>query len=97
MSAVPDQAVAAGIDDDRKLEELGYVPSFKREFSNLATVRRRSPQKKSRSLTSDKTRRKSLQISFAFSIMVFPSTSSREPGRLPSRVLGCLFQRIYDI
>ena len=26
-------------DDDRKLESLGYVPSFKREFSNLATVR----------------------------------------------------------
>ena len=41
MSAVPDQAVAVGIDDDRKLEELGYIPSFKREFSNLATVRRR--------------------------------------------------------
>ena len=44
MSAVPDQAVAAGIDDDRKLEELGYVPSFKREFTNLATVRRRFPK-----------------------------------------------------
>ena len=38
MSAVPDQAVAVEIDDDRKLEELGYVPSFKREFSNLATA-----------------------------------------------------------
>ena len=25
-------------DDDRLLEEFGYVPSFKREFSNLATV-----------------------------------------------------------
>jgi hypothetical protein len=25
-------------DDDEKLESLGYVPSFKREFSNLATV-----------------------------------------------------------
>ena len=25
-------------DDDKKLESLGYVPSFKREFSNLATV-----------------------------------------------------------
>jgi len=44
MSAVPDQAVAVEIDDDRKLEELGYIPSFKREFSNLATVRRRSLQ-----------------------------------------------------
>ena len=28
-------------DDDKKLESLGYVPSFKREFSNLATVRDR--------------------------------------------------------
>ena len=44
MSAVPDRTVAVGIDDDRKLEELGYVPSFKREFSNLATVRRRFPE-----------------------------------------------------
>jgi hypothetical protein len=26
-------------DDDKLLEEIGYVPSFKREFSNLATVR----------------------------------------------------------
>ena len=26
-------------DDDRILQEIGYVPSFKREFSNLATVR----------------------------------------------------------
>jgi len=25
-------------DDDKKLESLGYIPSFKREFSNLATV-----------------------------------------------------------
>lgn len=25
--------------DDNKLLEIGYVPSFKREFSNLATVR----------------------------------------------------------
>jgi hypothetical protein len=24
--------------DDRRLQELGYVPSFKREFTNLATV-----------------------------------------------------------
>ena len=41
MSAVPDQVVAVETDDDKKLEELGYVPSFKREFSNLATVSRR--------------------------------------------------------
>jgi hypothetical protein len=27
-------------DDDKNLKSLGYVPSFKREFSNLATVRR---------------------------------------------------------
>jgi hypothetical protein len=27
------------VSDDKKLESLGYVPSFKREFSNLATVR----------------------------------------------------------
>ena len=25
-------------DDDKELEALGYVPSFRREFSNLATV-----------------------------------------------------------
>ncbi|KAF9649526.1 APC amino acid permease [Thelephora ganbajun] len=38
MSSVPDRAVAVEIDDDVKLEELGYIPSFKREFSNLATI-----------------------------------------------------------
>jgi len=27
-------------EDDRELVALGYKPSFKREFSNLATVRR---------------------------------------------------------
>jgi hypothetical protein len=32
-------------DDDRELEALGYVPSFKREFSNLATVRACAAQK----------------------------------------------------
>ena len=26
-------------EDDKVLEQLGYVPSFKREFSNWATVR----------------------------------------------------------
>ena len=30
-------------DDDNKLLEIGYVPSFKREFSNIATVRASSP------------------------------------------------------
>lgn len=28
-------------DDDLELKALGYMPSFKREFSNLATVRGR--------------------------------------------------------
>jgi len=30
-------------EDDRELVALGYKPSFKREFTNLATVRRRAP------------------------------------------------------
>lgn len=30
---------ASSLDDDKKLLEIGYVPSFKREFSNVATVR----------------------------------------------------------
>jgi hypothetical protein len=29
-------------EDDRELQALGYVPSFKREFTNLATVRKAS-------------------------------------------------------
>ena len=38
------RSVASGsegssLDDDNKLLEIGYVPSFKREFSNIATVR----------------------------------------------------------
>jgi len=68
MSAVPDQTVAAAVDDDRKLEELGYIPSFRREFSNLATVRHCFLEIPC-ALTSDKP----IQISFAFSIMVFSS------------------------
>ena len=32
-------------DDDKELEALGYVPSFKREFSNLATVSPSPPAK----------------------------------------------------
>ena len=58
-------------EDDRELEALGYVPSFKREFSNLATVRLVGALvlicivKFSISTT-----RRSPQISFAFSIMV---------------------------
>ncbi|OSX57878.1 hypothetical protein POSPLADRAFT_1155215 [Postia placenta MAD-698-R-SB12] len=31
-------ARSSTLDDDRLLEEIGYVPSFKREFSNLATI-----------------------------------------------------------
>ena len=27
------------LEDDKLLEDIGYKPSFKREFSNLATVR----------------------------------------------------------
>ncbi|EIN05314.1 amino acid permease [Punctularia strigosozonata HHB-11173 SS5] len=32
------QSVSDLDDDDKELEALGYVPSFKREFSNLATI-----------------------------------------------------------
>ena len=40
-STMSDHAYGSGLedDDDKRLESLGYVPSFKREFSNLATVR----------------------------------------------------------
>jgi len=93
MSAVPDQAVAVEIDDDKKLEELGYIPSFKREFSNLATVRRHSLQK----FPVPSLLAKSVQISFAFSIMVFPSARGRKSSCSPDRVPGPLLQRIYDI
>ena len=96
MSAVPDQAVAVEIDDDRKLGELGYIPSFKREFSNLPTVRRRFP-KKSRLLTSDKTCRKPFRLASRSIFWYFPSTSSQKPGRLPGRMLECLCQHSYDI
>jgi hypothetical protein len=63
-------------DDDKELEALGYVPSFKREFSNLATV---SPFRRTYLsakiplhiiyLRSLMTRSGNTQISFAFSIM----------------------------
>lgn len=60
-SPSPDTALN---EDDRVLGEIGYVPSFKREFSNLATV--------SISITFGLSfvALKELQISFAFSIMV---------------------------
>lgn len=32
-------SIASTDEDDKVLEQIGYVPSFKREFSNLATVR----------------------------------------------------------
>ncbi|KAG9119906.1 hypothetical protein FRC07_004839, partial [Ceratobasidium sp. 392] len=34
---VPDQAINDG-DDDVELMAMGYVPSFKREFTNIATI-----------------------------------------------------------
>ena len=37
-SLIMDFATTAITDDDDELVALGYVPSFKREFSNLATV-----------------------------------------------------------
>lgn len=36
---VDGSSVDSTLEDDRILQEIGYVPSFKREFSNLATVR----------------------------------------------------------
>lgn len=33
------QSVSSTDDDDKVLQQIGYVPSFRREFSNLATVR----------------------------------------------------------
>lgn len=36
---IDNESVNSTLDDDRVLQEIGYVPSFKREFSNLATVR----------------------------------------------------------
>ncbi|GJE92870.1 amino acid permease [Phanerochaete sordida] len=33
-----DDAASSILDDDRVLQEIGYKPSFKREFSNLATI-----------------------------------------------------------
>ena len=76
MPAVPDPTITAGIDDDKKLEELGYIPSFKREFSNLATVCCLLTEFPISSLL---TRLSSfVQISFAFSIMVPSSSRSRK-------------------
>ena len=31
-------SISSSDDDDKVLQEIGYVPSFRREFSNLATV-----------------------------------------------------------
>ena len=61
------RSVASGsdnsADDDNKLLEIGYVPSFKREFSNIATVCACIYR------TCDSITDVRPQISFAFSIM----------------------------
>lgn len=36
--SVDDYSLSSTLDDDRVLQEIGYAPSFKREFTNLATV-----------------------------------------------------------
>ena len=54
-------------EDDKELEDLGYVPSFKREFSNLATVRFFFPLQFRTVLST--LLACNIQISFAFSIM----------------------------
>ncbi|KAF7794613.1 hypothetical protein EIP86_005749 [Pleurotus ostreatoroseus] len=36
--SVDNHSVSSTLDDDKVLEDIGYVPSFKREFSNLATT-----------------------------------------------------------
>ena len=33
-----DSLASTALDDDRLLRDMGYVPSFRREFTNLATV-----------------------------------------------------------
>lgn len=38
LSLTMSKEAKEGANDDQELERLGYVPSFKREFSNLATV-----------------------------------------------------------
>ncbi|THG98851.1 hypothetical protein EW026_g3410 [Hermanssonia centrifuga] len=35
---IDDQSISSTLDDDKVLQDIGYVPSFKREFSNLATI-----------------------------------------------------------
>ena len=37
--SMDEKTLSSTLADDKLLKELGYVPSFKREFSNLATVR----------------------------------------------------------
>lgn len=63
--AVEDASFDGTLDDDRILEQIGYVPSFKREFSNLATVCRPLDITAEQALITAV----GLQISFAFSIM----------------------------
>ena len=38
MSLADEKPFGSAEDDDRELRALGYKPSFKREFTNLATV-----------------------------------------------------------
>ena len=90
MSAVPDQAVAVEIDDDRKLEELGYVPSFKREFSNLATVRCRF----SRAFPHLHLTKPVHRLALRSASWYFLRPEPKKFGRSPGRVLGCLLRCI---
>lgn len=85
---VDGSSVDSTLEDDRILQEIGYVPSFKREFSNLATVRPLFPPG---DVFADKPDR---QISFAFSIMGLCSsiaTTFNTPLLLggPSTVTWC--------
>ena len=93
MSAVPDQAVAVEIDDDRKLEELGYVPSFKREFSNLATVRCRFSRAFPRPHLTKPVHRLALRSASWYFLRPEPKKISRSSGRVP----GCLLQCLDDV
>jgi hypothetical protein len=74
-------------EDDAALRALGYVPSFKREFSNISTVSLMSSiylflLYEICSITHTGT----LQISFAFSIMVSRQTIfNRAPPPTPAR------------
>ena len=81
---------ASSVDDDNKLLEIGYVPSFRREFSNIATVSLPSYLRHWTASHHDVC----VQISFAFSIMGLCSsvaTTLNVPWTLggPSSVTWC--------